>query len=45
MLFSGVSSMQLEHLPQLWHDSKLSISVTAIVTHKLIVNYISSYYQ
>ena len=34
--FSGVSSMELrelEHPPQLWHNSKTSISVTTIVTH------------
>ena len=34
--FSGVSSMELrelEHPPQLWHNSKISISVTTIVTH------------
>ena len=33
---SGVSSKELremEHPPQLWHNSKLSISVTTIVTH------------
>ena len=33
---SGVSSMELrelEHPPQLWHNSKISISVTTIVTH------------
>ena len=33
---SGVSSMELrelEHSPQLWHNSKLSISVATIVTY------------
>ena len=33
---SGVSSMELrelEHSPQLWHNSRLSISVTTIITH------------
>ena len=36
ILVSGVSSMELrelEHPPQLWHNSKTSISVTTIVTH------------
>ena len=35
-MYSGVSSMELrelEHPPQLWHYSKISISVTTIVTH------------
>ena len=33
---NGISSMELkelEHPPQLWHNSKISISVTIIVTH------------